>query len=465
MPQMFKKLLTTVIISGITLATPGHAEDRALLIGVGKYQSPEITTLPGIDLDIGKMEKAAKLMRFDSVKTVLDSNATLDNVTNIMEKFLINGVNSTDRVLIYFSGHGTQIPDQNGDETGDKVDEVLTMYDTQKAKIGGQDSLTGVLVDDKFNEILNKIPSQNILVLLDACNSGTATKNISFGSGVLGEEIKSVSKYYQYSGMPTVSKGNFMAKQNIQDNANYVALSAAGDTESAQATTKGSLFTLGILSAIEKAKHEKSALTAVFLKSHATRFIKVNNNQNPFTPNLSGNQKLANKVIKIRESSSSNNYGNKWKRLVQLTEKAQPLDIKINQTDYAIGEHLIITINNIQSGYLNVINIDSDDQPTILFPNKFNPDAKVQGSLVIPTAQMKFNLPAQAPIGPSLIVAFFSDKKINLYNAGKVNIDEIFSTLSESGLNSLTRSFSPEAKKTGYKAGKIITRICESTCN
>ncbi len=471
---MFKKFLTISLIAGASLALPVQAEDRALLIGVGKYQNPEFN-LPGIDLDINMMQKAAKLLGFDNIKTILDEQTTLSNVTKTMEDYLINGVSSNDRVLIYFSGHGTHIPDESGDEA-DKVDEVLTMHDLKRATIAGKPSLKGVLVDDELNDILKKIPSKNILLLLDACNSGTATKGITLSRGTLGEDLPTIPKTIQYEGMSVVSsKGNFMTQAKSQ-NDNYVAISAAGDTESAQATSKGSLFTLGILAAINQSAIDSSTLTANTLKTYSTNFIKLENTKAPFTPRLSGNTQLADKAIKIR--ASNNGYGETWKKLTQLVSNVAPLDIKINKNNYASGDQLKVTINNNQSGYLSVISVDPKDQTTILFPNKHHSDSKVHGTITIPTEQMKFELDIRAPYGETLIVAFLTEKPLSLYkdgngmreNKGVLDSREVVGnklhTLSELSLQKTTRAFGVKAKKSSKsRAGKIVTLTCESKCN
>ncbi|MEE9398566.1 MAG: caspase family protein [Methylococcales bacterium] len=469
---MLKKLSIGTIIVGVTLGFPAQADDRALLIGVGdyKYSAQGISNLPGIDLDLEMMDKAVRLMGFDAIKTLTNDQATLKNVVGAMEDFLINGVKSDDRILIYFSGHGTRIPDRNGDEE-DNADEVLIMHDAQPTTINGKPSLTGVLVDDKFDEILKKIPSDNTLVLIDACNSGTATKSIMLSRGTLGEGIETQPKFVEYAGIPITKDNSTLSGQKSAD-VKYVAISAAGDTEYAQATKKGSLFTLGLLKAIKGANQDTtSPLTPASLKQQTTAYIKAENKKAPFTPRLSGNLQLAEKMIKIRASDNGN--GQVWQQLVALTEKAEPLKISINQPDYAEGDILKITIDNNKAGFLSVINVGPTDQATVLFPNRYHKDGKVQGTITIPTSGMRFEIFAPPPFGPSMIVAFLTDKPLDLYNSGDGVHDskdiegDLFLSLSELGLQTLTRNFGVREKQESseVKAGKVITRICPSKCN
>jgi len=64
------------------VALPAPAADRALLIGVGQYQSPTIKALPGIDIDIAAMRRVAANLGFAPADTrvLLDQAATLSAV-------------------------------------------------------------------------------------------------------------------------------------------------------------------------------------------------------------------------------------------------------------------------------------------------------------------------------------------------------------------------------------------------
>jgi metacaspase-1 len=71
---------------------------------------------------------------------------------------------SGDHVVLTYSGHGGQVPDQNGDETEDKKDETWVLYDRQ-------------LIDDELYTMLGKFEQDvRILVLSDSCHSGTVTR-------------------------------------------------------------------------------------------------------------------------------------------------------------------------------------------------------------------------------------------------------------------------------------------------
>jgi hypothetical protein len=78
-------------------------------------------------------------------------------------------------VLFYYCGHGTQIPDLNGDEA-DGWDEALHTADVKPRLMTTEDHLKMVLSDDRIAEILAQFKTKNVTVIFDSCHSGTAVR-------------------------------------------------------------------------------------------------------------------------------------------------------------------------------------------------------------------------------------------------------------------------------------------------
>jgi hypothetical protein len=458
----------------LSLATPIQAEDRALLIGVGKYQLPG-NNLPGIDLDIDMMQGTAALLGFgdNQIKVLQDEQATLANVERALGSWLVEGVSRGDRLLIYFSGHGTHIPDENGDELDDGADEVLVMHDVALTRRNGARTLTGVLVDDRFGELLAKMPSTNILVLVDACHSGTATKELQISPHVYGD-TQAYVKSLSYAGMPRVMKGNFGVERvgthaATADPDNYVVIAAARDDQESIATRQGSLFTHGVQEAVRKAAQRGQSITLEQVRADTQTFIhaKLGSHQ-AFNPQLSGNLELARKPLQL--VTLNDGHGPVWRKMVGIVGQAIPLQVTLNRPIFGAGDALVITVDVLRTGYLNVVNVGPKDEPTVLFPNKYHDDNRVRaGRIVIPTERMDFNLQAQKPFGPSLVAALLTDRPINLYRSGdaqrnaKGEIIDIFSILSPRGV----RSFAVVQKAREYlAAGMQETTVCatRTTC-
>jgi hypothetical protein len=87
---------------------------------------------------------------------------------------LVGGLKHGDVAAITYSGHGTWVPDQDGDEP-DGRDEALVPYDV------GEDG-HGLIIDDELHLIFAKIPTgAHVLFVTDSCNSGTVFRFAAFG--------------------------------------------------------------------------------------------------------------------------------------------------------------------------------------------------------------------------------------------------------------------------------------------
>lgn len=450
--------LFAMIVCVLILPFQVHAENRALLVGVGKYQAPG-NNLPGIDLDINLMKQMAGHLGFKSsqIKVLRDSEATLAGIEQAIRSWLVSGVGADDRVLFYFSGHGSFIPDQNNDES-DKADEVLLPTDM---RIAGR-TLENTLVDDNFGKLLRAIPSKNVFVFIDACHSGTSTKS-------LDSDWEEKPKFFKYPGMPNVEKGSFAVRESSGSD-NFAALSACQDNETAIATSKGSLFTRGILNAIEKAAESGRSATLKELKSHATVFIRnnVKNPKNAHRPEASGNPAMMTKNIFIPGSNSAppREPNGVWAKIEKIADHADySVPLQPNKNRFKVGDPLVITCKIERNGYLIIVNVSPGDQrATVLYPNKYHPDNGVSaGSTVtIPGPGDQFSLEATPPYGESMIVAFLTAKKINIYksvNGGSGDLFELLSDTDYMELKAATRGFTAKPVDKQLGAGKVITRI------
>ena len=88
------KHLHAVSFLGLLLAAPGlHAEQRALIVGVGRYVTPGID-LPGIDLDVDRMHETLNRLGFTDaqIHTLANEDATATRVIAEMDTWLRQGV-------------------------------------------------------------------------------------------------------------------------------------------------------------------------------------------------------------------------------------------------------------------------------------------------------------------------------------------------------------------------------------
>ena len=161
----------------VILSPPdASAEKRALLIGINDYiNGPEHWDLRGCVNDV-HMTREVLRTRFGfaeaNIKTLLDREATARNIVGLFEEWLIKESEPDDIVYIHFSGHGSRISDKDGDEE-DGWDELLCPADV----ISTDES--SMIIDDQLRELLQRIQARSVITVLDACHSGTGTRDVS----------------------------------------------------------------------------------------------------------------------------------------------------------------------------------------------------------------------------------------------------------------------------------------------
>lgn len=146
---------------------PPRLDRRALLIGIDDYPSPD-DRLEGCVNDVFKMSAALQQVGFkaEEIRVVFNERATS---AGIRERFswLLEDPQAGDVRVLYFSGHGAQIPDYASDETVDHKDETLVAYD-----FDWSDRST-YLTDDDFNAVYAQLPyDMTFIAFFDCCHSG-----------------------------------------------------------------------------------------------------------------------------------------------------------------------------------------------------------------------------------------------------------------------------------------------------
>ena len=144
---------------------------KALLVGINYTQSDDNVKLQGcIDdvLSIQKMlindlgyKKENIIMLKDNI---LSNKNAIPTGKNIITKLIkcVNELTPKDEFWFHYSGHGSQIKDDNNEETDNK-DEVIIPSDYKEK---------GVIRDDFFRRVINQINCRAFLIF-DCCNSGT----------------------------------------------------------------------------------------------------------------------------------------------------------------------------------------------------------------------------------------------------------------------------------------------------
>lgn len=149
---------------------------KALIVGINRYQNPA-NNLNGCEPDAVDTYDTLLINGFPRTqrKLLLNEKATKNNIMQQLDK-LVDDTERGDVRVFYYSGHGTQIDDADGDET-DVIDEALCPHDISF------DNGT-YIIDDELHEIFSKLhPQASCDVIFDSCFSGSATRSLGNSGG------------------------------------------------------------------------------------------------------------------------------------------------------------------------------------------------------------------------------------------------------------------------------------------
>lgn len=144
---------------------------HALLVGIEYLGTPN--AIPGCHRDVDHIHTLLQQnlgYQSSNITVVTEKSGIMPTRRNILQQLdqLVNTCISTEgeQCFIYFSCHGNQIRDRNGDESStDRMDEVLVPLDYNRA---------GYITDDVLVTYLSRFPhSCPCIAVFDSCNSGS----------------------------------------------------------------------------------------------------------------------------------------------------------------------------------------------------------------------------------------------------------------------------------------------------
>jgi len=184
----YATLLFTIQVFLVQLAFT-QSEKHALIVAIGNY--PAETGWPQINSgnDAVVISDALQRKGFPAANIALlaEEKATRANILGAIRTQLLNRVQAGDIAYFQFSGHGQQVADDNGDEV-DGFDEAIVPFNSPIRYEAGVYQGENLIRDDElgalFTEIRRKLgPGGNLMVVIDACHSGTGTRGLEKARG------------------------------------------------------------------------------------------------------------------------------------------------------------------------------------------------------------------------------------------------------------------------------------------
>lgn len=165
------------------------ATKKALLIGIGKYPEQGGWATINSANDLGLLRESLQAQGFnkENILELSEDQATKANILKMIKVDFTGKLSKGDIAYFHFSGHGQQMQDKNGDEV-DGLDECIVPFDSPKKYVEGQYEGERLISDDELNGALTDVrkklgPNGHLIVLLDACHSGTGTRGSALARG------------------------------------------------------------------------------------------------------------------------------------------------------------------------------------------------------------------------------------------------------------------------------------------
>ena len=148
------------------------SEFYALIVGCRNYEHRSFTFLGanlkplfGLKLIYNELIKAPNWKQ-ENIITLFNEQATKTAIADTIDQ-LSTQIDENDVFFFSWNGHGSTIPDDNGDEI-DGLDEVICPYDTDYEN----GELINIITDDEFESLLSSIKSKSQFIFFESCYSG-----------------------------------------------------------------------------------------------------------------------------------------------------------------------------------------------------------------------------------------------------------------------------------------------------
>jgi hypothetical protein len=475
-------------VAALAAGAPARAENHALIMWIGDYGRQDMN-LPGIDKDARMARQIATAMGVPDANIGELSNADLtqDNMGNALVG-LYRKINDGDKVFLYYSGHGGQIPPQGG--TAAKCSEGLVARD-------------GLVLDSALQQVLTKLgeKASQVVMMNDSCFSGgAATKSITAADEMPkfmppGIKTNSAITDNYACGDPTnvtkMSRGlGAMAKDARGPQVLYIA--ASNDTQVSLATSRGSLGTLAWAQCIAagQADTDRSGrINGEELRACSQAFIDRLGKKQNIT--LQGNSALPLSFVQTAAAAptpspaatpspapapqaalatppapaaapatASVNAITALRDLAAAADRSLKVDLTLARNSLRIGKDLLdFSVTTGKDGYLYILQVGSDGKTfNLLFPNKIDTDnAVTAGTHRFPRASWRVR--AAGPTGYSHLLAIVSPVKKDL--SRDMDASSVFPSSSANQRN--TRTLVVEATGSGeggvgrYGASEVVS--------
>ncbi len=433
-----KAIFALLLLTAMAAPMDAVAAQKALIVAIGPYYLKTISLGPK-DTDIANATKILDTLwkfKADEISILRDERATKRNILRTFRSWLIDSTEPGDRVVFYYSGHGSQIKDGDGDEK-DGFDETLSVYDTYADGQSG----TGQITDDEIRKLVDQLKDRDVTLIFDSCHSGTVSRAVLPPNVDGNNRVRTFFKRDPENDVAATRgeiKANRVEEPFVRGGDRLAVWSAASASQLSYETNDGvgvftSSFVEGAVSG--KADINQNGITTnaevLDYTRSATQQFCEKQEQCPavgFTPQLeaSAAQMAApiNGTVAAPPSAIDDVVdvvgGGNSAGLVLAMKPAGKIKL---------GQSIQIEVTGRKAGWLVLLDVDAAGKIVQLYPNdlatKHGSDGKISAGrpITIPDAYYGFDFKAGEPTGKGALIAIVTEDAVPLEDLVKPHGD------------------------------------------
>jgi hypothetical protein len=438
------------VCSSLLAAGVAQAGQKALLIAAGAYPHlPPNAQLSGPARDIQKFRQFLIShwgFQPQDIMVLKDQTATKKNILGAISKRLPQASQSGDRVVIYYSGHGSQIPDKNGDEKDGKDE---TLVPTDYGKKGGKDN--EMVSDDELAIALKALKGRKVVVISDSCHSGTVTRGLPRPEAFIEGAKK---RYYPFT--PSLPDEETQSQQGaskqivvgldkeepLNDLSHItMTISAAMPNQLAWESGGEGIFTHHFIQAMSGLKadfNRNGRLTSNelinYIKPRTEEWCKkakACREQNlGFTPNIDPKKEsfvlMPPNAVAQGESVTAETSDDIGDIIPQFDTGALDLSI-LPGNRHKVGDVVKFRITSKRAGYLTLLDHNAAGDLVLLFPSFMDSESGKKGkiragaALTVPDPSYGIEFEASEPRGKGRLIALVTEDPIDFSDLIEAN--------------------------------------------
>ena len=223
-PRPLLFAVACLLLQTTTAQTPAKT---ALLVGVGQYPEGSGWQRLNSANDVSLLRNTLVQQGFpaSNIFTLQEGAATRQAILTAIREKLIAPAQPGGTAFFHFSGHGQQVQDDNGDEV-DGYDEAIVPYDALRDYTPGKYTGQHHIRDEELGALLAELrrklgPTGHLLVLMDACHSGTGTRGITIARGT---DVIMADPAYIQANTKKGQEFNELGSENLENSGNLASM-------------------------------------------------------------------------------------------------------------------------------------------------------------------------------------------------------------------------------------------------